>query len=70
MFNIPRLISWTGPLISGWLITSFGGYSHAAVMIATVYILGLAAAPFLPETRGKTLPEERNADPEWAIPGW
>jgi MFS family permease len=57
VFNIPRLISWTGPLISGWLITSFGGYSHAAVMIATVYILGLAAAPFLPETRGKPLPE-------------
>src|SRR6266480_754513 len=57
VFNIPRLISWTGPLISGWLITSFGGYSHAAVMIATVYILGLAVAPFLPETRGKPLPE-------------
>src|SRR5215813_4833802 len=57
VFNIPRLISWTGPLISGWLITSFGGYSYAAVMIATVYILGMAAAPFLPETRGKPLPE-------------
>jgi hypothetical protein len=56
VFNAPRLISWTGPLISGWLIANFGGFSQAAVVIATVYILGLVAA-FLPETRGKPLPE-------------
>src|SRR5262249_14968633 len=60
VFNAPRLISWTGPLISGWLIANFGGFSQAAVVIATVYILGLAAAPFLPETRGKPLPGERH----------
>src|SRR5262245_56915625 len=57
VFNAPRLISWTGPLISGWLIANFGGFSQAAVVIAMVYILGLVAAPFLPETRGKPLPE-------------
>ena len=57
VFNTPRLIAWTGPLISGWLIANFGGFSTAAVAIACVYILGLAAAPFLPETRGKPLPE-------------
>jgi MFS family permease len=57
VFNAPRLISWTGPLISGWLIANFGGFSQAAVVIATVYILGLVAAPFLPETRAKPLPE-------------
>ena len=57
VFNTPRLIAWTGPLISGWLIANFGGFSQAAVVIATVYILSLAAAPFLPETRGKPLPE-------------
>jgi hypothetical protein len=56
VFNTPRLISWTGPLISGWLIANFGGFSQAAVVIATVYILGLAAV-FLPETRAKPLPE-------------
>ena len=49
--------AWTGPLISGWLIANFGGFSTAAVAIATVYILSLVAAPFLPETRGKPLPE-------------
>jgi MFS family permease len=57
VFNTPRLIAWTGPLISGWLIANFGGFSTAAMAIACVYILSLAAAPFLPETRGKPLPE-------------
>ena len=56
VFNTPRLIAWTGPLISGWLIANFGGFSTAAVAIATVYLISLAAAPFLPETRGKPLP--------------
>src|SRR5262249_7883804 len=57
VFNAPRLISWTGPLISGWLIANFGGFSQAAVVIATVYILGLVAA-FLPERGGKRWREE------------
>jgi MFS family permease len=56
VFNMPRLIAWTGPLISGWLITQAGGFSQAAVTISSVYILSLAAAPFLPETKGKPLP--------------
>src|SRR5207244_4901804 len=55
VFNTPRLIAWTGPLISGWLIANFGSFSQAAVAIAMVYILTLVAAPFLPETRGKPL---------------
>jgi MFS family permease len=57
VFNTPRLIAWTGPLISGWLIANFGGFSTAAVAIACVYFISIAAAPFLPETRGKPLPE-------------
>ena len=57
VFNTPRRIAWIGPLISGWLIANFGGFSQAAVVIALVYILSLVAAPFLPETRGKPLPE-------------
>ena len=57
VFNAPRLIAWTGPLISGWLIANFGGFSRAAVAIACIYILGIAAALFLPETRGRPLPE-------------
>jgi MFS family permease len=56
VFNAPRFIAWVGPLISGTLIATFGGYSQAALLIAAIYILGLVAAPFLPETVGKPLP--------------
>jgi MFS family permease len=56
VFNAPRFVAWLGPLISGTLIATFGGFSQAAMAIATVYILGFAAAPFLPETKGKPLP--------------
>jgi hypothetical protein len=36
---------------------SLGGYGKAATIIGMFYILGLLAVPFLPETRGKPLPE-------------
>jgi hypothetical protein len=39
------------------LIANFGGFSRAAVAISCIYILGIVAALFLPETRGKPLPE-------------
>jgi hypothetical protein len=39
------------------LIVGLGGYGKAATIIGLFYILGLVAAPFLPETRGKPLPE-------------
>lgn len=56
-FNAPRFIAFLGPLVAGRLIVSFGGYGNAAVLVATIYAVGLIAAPFLPETRGKPLPE-------------
>jgi MFS family permease len=55
-FNAPRFIAFLGPLFAGVLIVQFGGYSHAAMIIACIYVLGLCAAPFLPETRGRPLP--------------
>jgi MFS family permease len=57
VFNMPRLIAWVGPLIAGTLIANFGGFGRAAMAISCIYIISLAAAPFLPETRGKPLPE-------------
>jgi MFS family permease len=56
-FNVPRFLAWTGPLVAGTLITRFGGYGHAAVIVGFIYLVGLVLAPWLPETRGKTLPE-------------
>jgi MFS family permease len=56
-FNSPRFISCLGPLIAGTLIGYFGGYGPAATIIGLFFILGIVAAPFLPETNGKPLPE-------------
>jgi MFS family permease len=57
IFNAPRLISAIAPLISGSLIVGLGGYDKAATIIGMFYVLGLIAAPFLPETKGHPLPE-------------
>lgn len=57
IFNAPRLLAAAGTLMAGTLIVRFGGYGNAAMIVATVYVLGLAAGPFLPETRGKPLPD-------------
>jgi len=55
-FNAPRFIAVLGPFIAGNLIVYFGGFGYAATIVASIYLLGLAAAPFLPETRGQPLP--------------
>jgi MFS family permease len=56
-FNAPRFIAFSGPLLAGTLITYFGDYGRAAVIVSTIYVLGIAAAPFFPETRNKPLPQ-------------
>jgi len=56
-FNAPRWISCIGPLIAGTLIVGLGGYGPAATLVGLFFILGIVAAPFLPETNGKPLPE-------------
>ena len=56
-FNAPRFISCIGPLIGGTSIVAFGGFGSACTIVGLFFILGLVAAPFLPETNGKPLPE-------------
>ncbi len=56
VFNAPRFIACLGPLFGGQLIVYFGGFGYAATIAAAIYILGLAAVSFLPETRGRPLP--------------
>ena len=55
-FNAPRFISCLGPLIAGTLIAYFGGFGPAATIVGLFFILGVVAAPFLPETNGMPLP--------------
>ena len=56
-FNAPRFVAFLGPLLAGTLITYFGDYGRAAVLVSLVYVIGMAAAPFFPETRGLRLPD-------------
>jgi MFS family permease len=57
IFNAARLIAWVFPILAGTLIHAFGSISRAAMMLGTVYIIGLIVPWFMPETRGKPLPE-------------
>jgi len=63
IFNTPRLISAISPLFAGALIVGLGGYAKAATIIGLFYGVGLFAVPFLPETRGKPLPEPDTLSP-------
>jgi len=55
-FNAPRFVAFLGPLLAGTMIVQFGGFGQAAMVLALIYIVGIAAAPFLRETRGQSLP--------------
>ena len=55
-FNSPRFVAFLGPLFAGMLIAQFGGFSGMAVAFSFIYILGFVLVPFLPETKGKSLP--------------
>lgn len=57
VFNAARLIAWVFPILSGAMIKTFGGISHAALAMSTCYVLGMIVPWFLPETRGKGMPE-------------
>ncbi len=56
VFDSSRSIAAFGPLLAGWLISSFGGIGTAAAMMSLVYVVGLVVTPFAgPETKGKPL---------------
>ena len=57
IFNGPPVMAALGVFIAGALIVYFGGYGNAAMIVAIVYVLRLIVGKFLPETRGKPLPE-------------
>jgi hypothetical protein len=63
-YNIGRYVAAAGPFTMGILINDvFGEYGHVmswrytALAMSSIFLLGLVALPFAPETKGKPLPE-------------
>ena len=61
-YNVGRSAAAAGPFTLGYLTKDvFGGYAepmrYAGVTMSLVFLVGLAALPFAPETKGKPLPE-------------
>lgn len=57
IFSATRLIAWVFPIIAGAMIQFFGGIPRTATILGLVYAIGLIVPWFLPETRGRSLPE-------------
>ena len=56
VFNGARLVAWVFPIIAGQIVGEFGGVSHAALVMSTVFLIGLVVPWFMPETTGRPLP--------------
>jgi MFS family permease len=60
-YNVGRFIAAFGPLVKIGLNYAFSGYQeplrYAGMTMCAVFLVGLFVLPFLPETRGKPLPE-------------
>ena len=69
-YNVGRFVAASGPLMLGFLTTSVFAsaagpnnehpdqpFRYAGLAMCSIFALGLAVLPFLPETRGKPLPE-------------
>jgi SHS family sialic acid transporter-like MFS transporter len=56
-YNAGRLIAAVGALTGGQLVAHYGGYPQMGAVITLIYIVGMVAIWFAPETKGKPLPE-------------
>ena len=56
VFDSSRSVAALGPLLAGWVISSWGGIRVAGAVMSLVYFVGLTVTPFAgPETKGKLL---------------
>lgn len=60
-YNAGRLFYVPIPVITGALVDRFGGPLHggvatAVILTGSIYLIGILAIPFAPETKGKPLP--------------
>ena len=68
-FNATRFVAAAGTLATAALIGFFGSISAAAVVVGSIYILGLLVTPWIgPETRGQPLPEADEFAPTASSP--
>jgi MFS family permease len=64
-YNVGRFVAAVGPLVKTALESAFASVAttqvealrYAGVTMSSIFLLGLFVLPFLPETRGKPLPE-------------
>ncbi len=56
IFNSARFLAMLGPILSSSLIAFFGGYGIAATIASGIFLIGIVAIFFLPETKGRPLP--------------
>jgi hypothetical protein len=62
-YNVARYLTAGGVLVLGQLVSFFQGLGYAAPLrpaamaLSSVYLIGIAVLPWLPETKGKPLPE-------------
>ena len=61
-YNVGRFVAAGGPFLLGLLTKNvFQGWEDplrpAGIAMCTAFLLGLAVLPFLPETKGRPLPE-------------
>lgn len=57
-FNTGRVFAAAGAIYGGQLVRSFDGdYARAGSVVILVYVIGMIAIWFVPETKGKPLPE-------------
>ncbi len=57
-YNAGRVLAAVGAIQMGYLLSHYGGsYAKAGATITLIYILGMIAIWFAPETKGKPLPE-------------
>ncbi|RTL61342.1 MAG: MFS transporter [Pseudonocardiaceae bacterium] len=58
VFNVSRVFAAAGALLAGAIVGGLGGIATAALVIGSIYVLGLVFALIAgPETKGKPLPE-------------
>ena len=54
-WNAARMLTAAGPFVSGYLANAFGSVSKAGIAVAAIYLVGMVAIWFGPETKGQPL---------------